>query len=73
MSSLSDQLLKAGLVTEEQVKIIELLAEETNSDVLAWQKIESIDQILAKDFKKVESGLRAKAKKTPERVPGQEG
>lgn len=60
-------------ITEEEVKIIELLAEETNSDVLAWLKIESIDMILAKDFKTVESGLRTKAKKKkPTREPREE-
>ena len=57
-------------INEEQVKVIELLAEETNSDVLKWQKIDSLDKILAKDFKKVESGLRAKVKKR--REPGDE-
>lgn len=59
----------AEYITEEQVKIIELLAEETNSDVPKWMKVESIDKILAKDFKKAESGLRAKVKK--QRQPGE--
>lgn len=56
-------------ITEEQVKIIELLAEETNKDVLKWRKVESIDKILAKDFKTVEAGLRAAVKK--QREPGE--
>lgn len=62
-------------ITEEQVKIIELLAEETNSDVLKWQKINSLSEILAGDFKKVEAGLRDKLKdkKKPMREPGMEG
>jgi len=66
-------------ITEEQIKIIELLAEETNSDVPKWLKIDSIDKILAKDFSKTEAGLRAKIKtkhnplKKLQREPGQEG
>ncbi len=56
-------------ITEEQVKIIELLAEETNSDVPKWMKVESIGKILASDFKKVEAGLRAKVKE--QRQPGE--
>lgn len=63
----------AEYITDEQIKVLEFLAEETNSDILKWQKVSSIGEILAKDFKAVEAGLRAKAKKKkPMREPGDE-
>lgn len=58
-------------ISKNQIEKIEGLLIEKESDVsmfLSWMKVENIENILVKDFKKAVEAL--KAQKTPEREPG---